>query len=193
MFVYQRSVLHPCILVCLFCLILCGCQRRTEEYGGAKPLANRVESAVQSSVYALPAEVTSKDLLPKAALPDGALLFAQQCSACHQLNGLGVPGVFPPLDGSRYVISDNTSRIAAIMLYGLRGPITVNGITFNSVMTPFRSILKDEELAAIATFIRSNWSNKAGPVDPSVFSEARRKWGERLQFEIRELGEEPDA
>lgn len=122
--------------------------------------------------------------------PDGKALFAANCSACHQLTGQGIPGAFPPLDGSAYVLSDNVERMASIMLYGLKGPITVKGQSFNSVMAPLGGNLDNEQLAAIASYVRGAWSNKAGEVAPSVFEAMRAKWGARGQFEIQELGEE---
>lgn len=76
------------------------------------------------------------------------------------------------------------------MLYGLSGPITVKGITYTTVMTPFGSQLKDEELAAIATYVRNAWSNKAKAVDAKIFVEMRKKWGTHSLFTIAELGEE---
>lgn len=119
---------------------------------------------------------------------DGKVLY-ERCVTCHQPNGQGVPNIFPPLDASTYVVSDNVERLASIMLFGLKGPIKVNGQEFNSMMLPQRH-LSDRQLAAIATFIRSSWSNKTGPVDPAVFAKMREKWGIRIQFQISELGEE---
>jgi mono/diheme cytochrome c family protein len=76
------------------------------------------------------------------------------------------------------------------MLYGLMGPIHVNGNLYNNVMAPLGGTLKDDELAAIATYIRGAWSNKAAPVGPEVFAAQRTKWGARGMFQIAELGEE---
>jgi mono/diheme cytochrome c family protein len=102
---------------------------------------------------------------------------------------MGVPNAFPPLVGSAYVVGDNLERLASIMLYGLIGPITVNGAEYNSVMTPFNH-LSDDELAAIATHIRSSWGNSASAVEPQVFADQRARWGQRGQFRIEELGAE---
>lgn len=78
-----------------------------------------------------------------------------------------MPGAFPPLDGSPYVTSTNVERMAAIMLYGLKGEIKVLDVNYNSIMLPQKQY-KDEELAAIAQLQSdSSWSNKASGVEPT--------------------------
>ena len=109
------------------------------------------------------------------------------CAACHQVTGQGVPGAFPPLAPSEYVTGDNVERLAAIMIYGLMGPIEVNGVTYNSVMAPLGATLGDEELAAIGTYIRSNWGNSSSPVGADVFAGTRTKYGARGPFQITEF------
>lgn len=182
-------------LVASACLVLgvaAACERSSQEYAGVK-----AASGGQPAYDVAPKSATREDVaLVRAVLPqgdegvDGAALFAKSCAACHQITGQGVPGAFPPLDGSPYVVGDNVDRLATIMLYGLIGPIHVKGVLYNNVMTPWGPLLKDEELAAIATYIRSSWSNKAGPVSADVFTRARQKWGTHPQFQISELGEE---
>lgn len=119
---------------------------------------------------------------------DGKALFASNCAACHQVTGTGVPSVFPPLNKSHYVTSDNIERIAAISLYGLHGEIEVNGTKYNSVMAPLGGVLDDKKLAAILTYIRGAWDNKAGAVAPEAIAATRKKWGTRGFFKIEELG-----
>ncbi len=119
---------------------------------------------------------------------DGQALFATHCSACHQISGQGIPGAFPPLVDSSYVTSDNVQRLASIMIYGLSGPITVKGVPYNSVMVGLGHAMSDAELAAVATYIRSSWGNKASPVSEEVFSAARKTHGSRSLFTIEELG-----
>lgn len=125
-----------------------------------------------------------------AAAPDGEALYQQHCVACHQVTGKGIPGAFPPLDASPYVVGDNVERLAAILIYGLQGPINVLGTTYTSAMAPLGGTMNDAELAAVATFTRSSWTNSADPVEHSVFTEARKKYGARAMFTIAELGEE---
>jgi len=147
------------------------------------------ESGAKLSTLPADVHVASVAFQGEGAPLDGEALYAANCVACHQGNGKGVPAAFPPLDGSPYVTGDNLERMAAIMIYGLQGPIKVLGQDYNGVMAPLGR-LKDQELAAIATYIRGAWSNKAGAVDVKVFQESRAKYGTRSMFNISELGEE---
>jgi len=88
----------------------------------------------------------------------GEALFAGTCSVCHQANGQGLEGVFPPLAGSDLLAKD-PHRAVKIVLNGLSGSVTVNGKTFNSVMPPM-SQLNDDELANILTYVSHSWGNK---------------------------------
>ncbi|CAM5794916.1 c-type cytochrome [Ottowia pentelensis] len=105
---------------------------------------------------------------------DGAAIFAAQCVACHQATGKGLPGVFPPLDGSEWVHGE-PRILANILLHGITGEIEVEGQKFNGQMPSFHQ-LSDAELAAVASHIRSSWSNKSEAIEASVF-EAERKAG----------------
>ena len=91
----------------------------------------------------------------------------QICAACHQANGLGQPGAFPPLVGSEWVLEKNPSRLIRIPLHGLTGPITVKGQALTANMaalgdSTFRE--GNEDLAAVLTYIRQAWGNNAPPV-----------------------------
>ena len=112
---------------------------------------------------------TVADLMAKAPgtaasgqTADGPALFAAQCVACHQGNGKGLAGVFPPLDNSEWVQGSDKVLIN-ILLYGISGDIEVAGAPYKGLMPAF-SQLTDAELAATLTHIRSQWSNKAAPV-----------------------------
>lgn len=168
------------------------CDRKPEPIGAAvNAPAGSPKYTETASVSAVSKVSNIVEVAPKVGgALDGAKLFAANCSACHQMTGLGVPGAFPPLDGSEYVLSDKVDRMASIMLYGLMGPITVKGQNYASAMAPLGATLKDDELAAIATYIRSAWSNKVGAVEATVFTEMRSKWGTRGPFTIEELGAE---
>ena len=110
------------------------------------------------------------------ATVDGKALFASHCAACHQSTGKGLSGVFPPLDGSEWVQGD-ARVLANILLHGIDGEIQVAGATYKGSMPPFHQ-LADAELAGLASFIRSNWSNKAAPVPAALF-ESERKSSQR--------------
>jgi mono/diheme cytochrome c family protein len=87
------------------------------------------------------------------------------CAACHLADGKGKPAEnIPPLDASEWVAGNQASpaRLSRILLYGLSGPITVNGREYKGAAMPAQgSLLKDYEIAAVLTYIRNNWSNKA--------------------------------
>jgi mono/diheme cytochrome c family protein len=96
----------------------------------------------------------------------GPKLYAQNCSICHQPTGMGMPGQFPPLAGSDWVLEEGPNRILRLILNGIQGPITVNGQPFNNAMPPWRDLMSDADIAGVATYIRSTWGNKAPPVTP---------------------------
>jgi mono/diheme cytochrome c family protein len=115
------------------------------------------------------------------AAVDGKAVFAAQCAACHQATGKGLPGVFPPLDGSEWVQGD-ARTVANILLHGITGKITVAGADYSGAMPSFQQ-LGDAELAAVASYIRSEWSNKAEPVPASLFAQERKASTRTTPFE----------
>lgn len=117
---------------------------------------------------------TIADLRPAVATgaADGKQVFTANCVACHQANGKGLPGVFPPLAGSEWVQGDERV-LANILLHGINGEITVAGSAFKGSMPSFQQ-LGDAELAAVASYVRSEWSNKAAPLKAEVFAEQRK-------------------
>jgi mono/diheme cytochrome c family protein len=117
---------------------------------------------------------------PGAAL-DGKALFAAQCAACHQATGKGLPGVFPPLDGSEWVQGD-ARVLANILLHGVEGPIEVAGNSYQGAMPSFAQ-LGDAELAAIASYVRGSWSNQAAPTDAALFAKERQAHARDKPFE----------
>jgi len=96
----------------------------------------------------------------------GGKMYAQNYSICHQPGGTGIPGQFPPLAGSDWVLEEGPNRIIKLILNGIQGPITVSGQQFNNSMVPWRDTMTDEQIAAVATYVRSTWGNKAPPVKP---------------------------
>ncbi|MBK6263990.1 nitrite reductase, copper-containing [Marivirga sp. S37H4] len=100
----------------------------------------------------------------------GKKLYAQNCLACHQPEGQGIAGAFPPLAKSDYLNKD-TDRAINVLLNGLNGEITVNGDTYNSVMPAQR--LSDEDNAAVLTYIYNNWGNNGTVVTPEQVKKQR--------------------
>jgi nitrite reductase (NO-forming) len=101
----------------------------------------------------------------------GQALFAGTCSTCHQPNGEGLAGVFPPLAKSS-VLAAQPKRIVDILLHGLSGPITVNGKDFNSMM-PAQTQLTDDEVANIGTYVLNSWGNPGGRITKDEVAERR--------------------
>jgi mono/diheme cytochrome c family protein len=103
---------------------------------------------------------------------DGAAVFASTCAVCHQATGKGLPGAFPPLAQSSWVEGRDTTLVR-IVLHGVQGALTVNGTTYNSAMPAFGGQLSDAQIAAVLTYIRSQWGNKTPAVSPTVVSAQR--------------------
>ncbi len=110
---------------------------------------------------------------------NGETEYTNTCSTCHQPTGEGMPGAFPPLAGSDIVNMQSPDRMIAIILKGLQGPVTVKGQEFNSVMSPWESVLSDDQIAAITTHERSSWGNSAPAVTPEMVAAVRTKVADR--------------
>ena len=98
-----------------------------------------------------------------ASAAAGQKVYSTNCSSCHQANGKGQPGVFPPLAGNAVVTGDPT-KVISIVKNGLSGKITVNGATYNGQMPAWKGTLSDADIAAVITYIRTSWGNKGTPV-----------------------------
>jgi len=107
-----------------------------------------------------------------SAAVDGGQLFAAKCVACHQATGLGLPGVFPPLAGSEWVLGSDKALVQ-IPLHGITGSIQVKGATYSGAMPMFNT-LSDAEIAAVLTYVRSQWGTAAPPVSPATVAAGRK-------------------
>jgi len=92
----------------------------------------------------------------------GRGIYAANCAACHQPDGSGLTGAFPPLAGSDY-LQGNRKEVISAALFGLTGPITVNGVEYNGVM-PSLGHLPDADLAAAMTYVFGSWGNNLAAV-----------------------------
>jgi len=100
----------------------------------------------------------------------GKQIYSTTCFACHQAEGQGIPGVFPPLAKSDY-LNEDVERVIDILLHGKTGEITVNGEKYNSVMTA--QTLTDEEVANVLTYIYNNWDNNKKEVTPMMVKKVK--------------------
>ena len=111
-----------------------------------------------------------------ADVAKGKTLF-QACAACHQVTGAGIPGVFPPLAGSEWA-TGSEEKLVLVMLNGITGPVKVTGKPFNSAMPGFGpggSNWTDDKIAAVATYVRQAWKNKAPAVTVDTVKSIREK------------------
>jgi mono/diheme cytochrome c family protein len=86
----------------------------------------------------------------------GKEVYSDFCVTCHLPSGKGIPGNFPPLDGSDWLTDKKTESLKAIK-FGLSGPIEVNGEKYNNVMAALG--LSDQEVADVMNYISNSWSN----------------------------------
>jgi mono/diheme cytochrome c family protein len=107
----------------------------------------------------------------------GKRLFPDNCGKCHQVDGQGLPGQYPPLAGSEWVNVAGAARMIRIVLDGLQGPIQVAGKPFDNQMVPWREAFSDQQIAAVLTYVRGEkgWGNNASPVKPEEVATIREQ------------------
>jgi mono/diheme cytochrome c family protein len=105
-------------------------------------------------------------------MKDGSAIYADQCAACHAPDGSGIDGLFPMLKGSPLVQSVNPASVLHVLLRGARSAATDPAPTAPA-MPSFGWTLNDDQIAAVATFVRNAWGNRAPPVDPAAVGKTR--------------------
>jgi cytochrome c oxidase cbb3-type subunit 2 len=128
---------------------------------------------------------SGKEIYMKAA-PGGGL-----CFTCHQPNGLGITGQFPPLAGSDWVLGEK-ERLIKISIHGLMGEIEVNGVKYNNVMAPPGippGSLTDQQIADVLTYIRNEWGNSASAVSPEEVATIRSSVKDRAPMQMWTVAE----
>ena len=95
----------------------------------------------------------------------GKKVYLGLCYACHQPDGRGLPGAFPMLAKSDFMLASR-ERAIGIVLQGLTGPVTVNGQTLNSAMPPQGAVLTDEQIADVLTYVFNAWGNRGENFTP---------------------------
>jgi mono/diheme cytochrome c family protein len=140
-------------------------------YGGT--LDARAHTAFQGQgVPAAGAAASQSRTLMADPVRAGQGVYTQRCQSCHQADGMGLAGVFPPLRGSELETGAPEQPIR-IILDGLQGPVTVGGKTFNGVMPTWRNQLSNAEIAAVTTYVRQWKPNNAPPVDTTLVVQVR--------------------
>lgn len=108
-----------------------------------------------------------------ATPPDGKAIFTAKCSACHEATGLG-NGPYPPLAGNPDVTGSDTAALIGTVLNGRSGPITILGHAYSGTMPAWRGQLANAEIAAVLTYVRSAWTNKAAAVSEDQVAAANK-------------------
>jgi nitrite reductase (NO-forming)/hydroxylamine reductase len=129
----------------LFLISACGAEEGIDENA---PLQHQAE-----------VRLAQADTAPSGS---GQELYQKNCAACHQANGQGLTGAFPPLAKSDY-FAGKPERLMEATIKGLSGPLTVNGMEYNNVM-PAVAYLSDADLAAILTYVNTSWGNAGAEI-----------------------------
>ena len=119
-----------------------------------------------------PTKAAAPVAMTPAAPVDGAKVFATTCAACHQVTGDGLEDKYPPLNGSDWVTGDE-QKLIRIVMHGLSGPVEVAGQTFDGAMPAWGVILKDADIAAVTSYVRGAWGNKAAPITAATVTAIR--------------------
>jgi mono/diheme cytochrome c family protein len=155
---------------------------------------NRYSGHFASTVYnenALPSTAAA----PVAAIDPvqlGKRLFNQTgaCVTCHQATGLGLPGTYPPLDGSEWA-NGPANRVISIVLYGLQGPVHVKGNVYSAAAMPAFGATgygwSDDRIAAVLTYVRQEWSNKSPAITADQVAAIRAQDGNRSSWNEADL------
>lgn len=141
------------------------------------------QTIVEKDTLVIPKHLTGQ---AKQQYVKGAEIYAREgfCSTCHQPDGNGLASAqFPPLTDSRWVL-ENEDRLIKLTLNGLLGPIEVKGKQYPGLvpMTPFGGMLKDDEIAAVLTYVRNSFGNKASPISAEQVKRVRDATKGRVGF-----------
>jgi mono/diheme cytochrome c family protein len=126
-------------------------------------LALMLASCAKSSHAPTAAAASAAVAHNPASASDGGAIYDQNCSSCHQADGQGISGAFPPL-ASNPTVTGNPVAVIAIVKDGLEGRVVVNGRAYSGIMPRWRGLLSDEQIADVITYIRSSWKNRASGV-----------------------------
>jgi mono/diheme cytochrome c family protein len=149
------------VALSLAILALAACAKNAESSSSSSPSASA--SAEAATMTAAPVAQNG------AEASDGAKVYQTNCSSCHQPNGQGIPGSFPPLAGNPTVVGDPVAVIHDVK-FGLSGKVSVAGHDYNGMMPAWGQQLSNADIASVITYIRSVWGNKAGAVSESDVS-----------------------
>jgi glucose/arabinose dehydrogenase/mono/diheme cytochrome c family protein len=135
-------------------------------------LATGLQVLAMIWLHAVQAAEPEGSVASKEQLARGQALYLKDCFICHQPGGQGIPGTYPPLARSDYLMSDR-ERSIRVICEGLSGEIVVNGRKYNNLMAPVT--MPDEDVADVVTYVRNSWGNADAPVTAAEVKAARAK------------------
>ena len=147
-------------------MLACSGGESGSQEGGSASAEDVDQSPAPPEEVTMTAELTQK-------MEAGKTVYNSYCIACHQQDGSGVPGAFPPLKETEWVNGD-TETLISIVLNGLQGPIEVNGEQYNNVMTP-HNFLSDDEIASVLTYVRKSFGNNSGEINAEEVASLREE------------------
>ena len=155
-------------LTALLALSACAKSSDSSSEASSAPAASAAESAA-------PEASAEESAAPAASggASAGQTVYTANCASCHQANGQGLTGSFPPLAGNPVVTGD-PKAVIHIVKYGLTGKVAVAGQSFNGVMPPWGTQLSDQQIADVVTFVRSSWGNTASAVTADQVSAVKK-------------------
>ncbi|GAB2997179.1 cytochrome D1 domain-containing protein [Arenimonas maotaiensis] len=116
----------------------------------------------------------SNERPPKDVMEAGQAAYLANCAACHQPDGKGLAGAFPPLAGSDFLTANTPATVLSSILKGISGKLKVNNVEYDGVM-PAMSHLSDDEIANIASYVYSSWGNPGKRIERDQVKEARER------------------
>ena len=126
----------------------------------AKSFAQTHKTSAKKPVVTLSSQVAA-----------GKKVYLARCLTCHQVDGLGVQNMNPPLAGTTYVVGDKT-RLIKIVLNGFNERVEIEGDIYNNPM-PAQNTLTDQEIADVLTYVRNSFGNKASAINASEVKKVR--------------------
>ncbi len=128
---------------------------------------------------------------PSASLEEqveqlGKSVYDTKCAQCHQASGQGIPGSFPSLTQTEWVLGDK-GRLVRLLLNGMQGPLEVEGEVYNGIMILPPPALTDEQIAAVLTYVRQHFGNHAEALTPDEVASVRAANEQEGLWEASEL------
>lgn len=153
----MKMIRNTIFVLCILLLVSCsGGNQNTQEQTTDNPPSKQQQK---------PAAATETS--------QGKNVYVKYCLVCHQSNGKGVPGLYPPINETDWVNGDK-QRLITLVLNGQEGPIEVKGETYNNVM-PAQNFLSNQEVAAVLTYIRSDFGNDASAITEEEVAQVRQE------------------